>query len=236
MDGCAKVAADHVTSEQFRLAREARDVDAELRHELLALSMLSPMVYGRRLQLIDDEIPVFSALNLLSNVLARSARRPSPQDSDPDTGAGAVLIHFFGADDLLGLAPMTREQLTKMHQSCMEGSRGIAMRGFIVRVLFRSRPAWFFSGSVAGVLIVPVNARHNRCNSVETLRDYFRRLWAHHNGISGEILDCSTSSIGWRTTATVVGGFLTADGVMNGNMFFVAAESAKDAADGPVHL
>lgn len=50
IDGSAKIATDHVTDNQFKIPRKARDIDADLQYHLLVLGMLSLMVFGKRLQ------------------------------------------------------------------------------------------------------------------------------------------------------------------------------------------
>lgn len=125
--GCAKVDTDDFSLDEFRLAREERQVDADLRQELLVLSMLSPMVFGRRLRLMDGAVPVFSPSNRLSNVLHRSTRRPLARDGDPESGDGGALARILGEEGgLESLARKNKQELQAIYAECFEGSRGMS--------------------------------------------------------------------------------------------------------------
>lgn len=93
---CAEVATSHVSHHQFRVASEKQDVDADPERQFFVQSMLSPVVFERRLLFVDEAIAVFDSSNRLSNVLCRSARRPWAEDGDPESADGEVPTHLPG--------------------------------------------------------------------------------------------------------------------------------------------
>ena len=59
VDGWAQGATDDVYLPQFAEVRVERDLDADLQHQLLKLSMMSPMVFSERLRFIVEAAPTF---------------------------------------------------------------------------------------------------------------------------------------------------------------------------------
>lgn len=103
IDGCAEVATDHLSPSQSTIARGERDLDVVLQHQLIVLSVLSPMVSGRRSQFVDEVVQVLSPSNRISDTLHRisdtfhrSARRPWAEDGYPESVDGEALAQLLG--------------------------------------------------------------------------------------------------------------------------------------------
>lgn len=124
IDGYTNVITDHVSHAKFRIAREKRDSDANLQHQPLVLIMLPPMVIGRRLQFVDEAVPVFSPSNRLCDTLHRSACRPWVDNGDPESGDGEMPTYVREDDSINGLARRTKQQLETICRGCCEGARG----------------------------------------------------------------------------------------------------------------
>lgn len=82
-----KIDADIVSHPQFKIAREERDVDAELQHQLLVLSMLSLKMFRRRSHFVEG-CNDLGVSNRVFTILHRSAFRPEKY-GDPGSGVGA---------------------------------------------------------------------------------------------------------------------------------------------------
>lgn len=128
MDGCEKVATDQVSLQQFGIAREERVLDADLQHQLLALSMMSTMTPGSRLLFVDEAVPVFGPFNRVSNMIKRSARGQLPKPGDPESGDGGALLRVLEDGGVASLETKTKQDLQLIYKECFEENmRGISM-------------------------------------------------------------------------------------------------------------
>lgn len=121
IDGCPKVATDHVSLERIRVPRKAPEVDADLRHELLALSILIFMAFGRRWSIRSVEMALKHTWMERTKAVGARWRFPDwPRWGIDDD-------ELFGTGGLDGLARKTRQDLTTMYGACLETPRGITM-------------------------------------------------------------------------------------------------------------
>ncbi|CAN0351833.1 unnamed protein product [Ectocarpus sp. 6 AP-2014] len=52
IDGCAKINTDNTDTSQFQIARTERHVDTDHQHQLLKISMISKMVFPKRVRFV----------------------------------------------------------------------------------------------------------------------------------------------------------------------------------------
>lgn len=125
-DGCNKLATNNFTLEQCKAQREKQVIDVDLGAELLTLSMLSPMVFSKRLQFVSSTPMTFCPENRKSNVFTLEARGPGSDDSDILNGDGNELLSFLkgkGAiDDVL--EALTMDGLKELYHRCFGSAKG----------------------------------------------------------------------------------------------------------------
>lgn len=73
-DGCNKLATNNMTLERFLAQREEQVIDMDLTACWLTLSMLSPMVFSKRLQFVYTTPMTFCRNNRKSNIFVLAAR------------------------------------------------------------------------------------------------------------------------------------------------------------------
>ena len=128
VDGCVKVATDDVTFARFAVAREVRSLDADLQHQLLKLSMMSPMLFAKRLRFITEAAPTFGPFNRVSNMVSRSARCAMPGVGSPEIGDGSRLVEFLSVTEngISSLRGMKMGALKSIYRLCLDGGKGVS--------------------------------------------------------------------------------------------------------------
>ena len=103
--------------------RDEHVMDMDCSAVWLALSMLSPMVFSRRLQFSYNMPVAYCPQNRKSNILKLSGRGPTPRSGDVEAGDGGALQEYVEKQDggltlkeLLGR--MTLEELTVLYGKC----------------------------------------------------------------------------------------------------------------------
>lgn len=126
IDGCAKICSDDVSTEQFEVARVERDVDTDLQHELLKLSMISNMVFARRLRWVVEAAPTVSPHNRISNVMHRTARGKLAPEGAPERGDPGELLRALGNGAITDLHNKTVDDLKNIYRLCYPNGKGIS--------------------------------------------------------------------------------------------------------------
>lgn len=122
-DGCNKLATDNFSVEKFLAQREEQVVDMDLSACLLVLSMLSPMVFSKRLQFVYTTPMTFSPHNRNSNIFILKARGPVANNEDLDGVDGNKLVELLGKRGGLqdALAGMTLAEHRALFKECVVG-------------------------------------------------------------------------------------------------------------------
>eukprot|EP00903_Cladosiphon_okamuranus_P012692 g11868.t2 len=127
IDGCAKICSDDVSTEHFEVARVERDVDTDLQHQLLKLSMISKMVFERRLRWVVEAAPTVSPHNRISNVMHRTARGKLAPEGAPERGDAGELYRALGDGAITDLNNKTVDDLKNIYRLCYPpGGKGIS--------------------------------------------------------------------------------------------------------------
>lgn len=127
IDGCAKICTDDVSTEHFEVARVERDVDTDLQHELLKLSMISKIVFDVRLRWVVEAPPTVSPHNRISNVMHRTARGKLAPEGAPERGDAGELLRALGDGAITDLSNKTVDDLKNIYRLCYPpGGKGIS--------------------------------------------------------------------------------------------------------------
>ncbi|CAM9172800.1 unnamed protein product, partial [Laminaria digitata] len=193
--------------------RDEHVIDMDHSAVWLSLSMLSPMLFSRRLQFSYNTPVAFCPQNRKSNILKLPGRGPAPRSGDAEAGdVGALREYVQGQDGgLLTLKElmdrMTLEELQVLYGKC-------------------------FGSKQPGV---------SRYPTAVLLRELFERAWDYwlktHHGKEGEEEGCATffSERGLSLTSGVVEGEFAIDGVQTCHMFLSRASSPADVAELILH-
>lgn len=90
-DGCAKVAVN-ICIEKYLQQRMKQVIDMDLDAIWLVISMLSPMVFGMRLQFSQNTPVTFCPQNRKSNIIVVPARGHAPRSGDAQAADGQKLM------------------------------------------------------------------------------------------------------------------------------------------------
>lgn len=120
-DGCNKLATNNMTLDKFLKQREKQIIDMDLSACWLTLSMLSPLVFSKRLQFVYTTPMTFSRHNRKSNIFVLDARGPVSNQS-LDGLNHEVLTDWVnkegkGVVDALNGANLTT--LQKLYKDCL---------------------------------------------------------------------------------------------------------------------
>lgn len=127
--GCTKLETENCTLDKFLAQREKQTIDVDLGAEWLALSMLSPMLFSKRLQLVYSTPLTFCPDNRKSNVFVLDARGPVPGDGDVEEGDGFALCDFVqrrGRRLIDLLSGMTLADMAVLYRRCFDGGKGLS--------------------------------------------------------------------------------------------------------------
>lgn len=103
-DGCNKLATNNMTLEKFLAQRDKQVIDMDLSACWLTLSMLSPMIFSRRLQFVHTTPMTFSRYNRKSNIFVLEERGPVSKIQELDgLGYGKLLDSLGKNEDGKGL-------------------------------------------------------------------------------------------------------------------------------------
>lgn len=116
-DGTAKLCADGISMAQFEVARVDRVVDTDLQQELQKLSMISKMVFARRLCWLVEAPPVIGR-NRTSNLMHRTARGKVAPAGTPESGDGGALLLALGDGAITDLKTKTNDDLKNIYRLC----------------------------------------------------------------------------------------------------------------------
>ena len=118
-DGCNKLAVN-IDLEKYLDQRGEHVIDMDRTAVWLAVSLLSPMYFSKRLQFTHDMPVTFCPQNRKSNILKLPARGPAARSGDVEAGDGGALRQFVEEHEG-GLAlealllTMTMEQLKVLY-------------------------------------------------------------------------------------------------------------------------
>lgn len=124
IDACNKICTDDVSTAQFEVARVDRVVDGDLQLQLAKLSMISKMVFKRRLRFVTEALPTFSPHNRVSNLMHRGERGKMPPKGSPEDGDVDKLNLALDGDSIDALSGKTMSDLKTIYRSCF--SSGIS--------------------------------------------------------------------------------------------------------------
>lgn len=128
-DGRTKLATNNLTLEKFLAQREKQVIDIDLGAAWLALSMLSSMLFSKRLQFVYNTPLMFCRENRQSNMFTLDARGPVPEDGDVENGNGFELAAFVGSTGrglVAVLSDMTLADLKMLYRRCFGGDSGLS--------------------------------------------------------------------------------------------------------------
>lgn len=113
----------NINLEKYIDQRDEHVIDMDCSAVWLALSMLSPMLFSRRLQFSYNTPVAFCPQNRKSNILKLPARGPAPRSGDVEAGDGGALQEYVEEQDgglTLGelLGRMTLEELRVLYGKC----------------------------------------------------------------------------------------------------------------------
>lgn len=124
-DGCNKLATNNMTLEKFLAQRQEQVIDMDLSACWLQLSMLSGMVFSKRLQFVYNTPMTFSPHNRKSNIFTLKARGPVANNEDLEKGDSAELGRYLeevglGLHD--ALAVLQLRDLKALYKRCFKGA------------------------------------------------------------------------------------------------------------------
>lgn len=122
-DGCTKVATENVSFHQFRRANETGTLDIDHHHQLLKLTMMSPMVFHCHLRFVDEAAPTFSPFNRVSNRFLQTQTRQIPSTSSGKNKDGARLAELLGDNGIKALGRMKKAKQGEVYGKCV--GRGV---------------------------------------------------------------------------------------------------------------
>ena len=125
VDACAKVATNNVSTKQFEVARQERELDADCQHVQLKLSMMSPMVFDRRLAFVTEAAPIFSPHSRLGNLVPRSERGKIAGRGEA-LGDAEALLDAVGDGGIESMHTSSYKELKYIYSRTFENSKGIS--------------------------------------------------------------------------------------------------------------
>lgn len=134
VDGCAKVATDHVSIAEFEVARLERYVDADLQHQLLKVSVTSKMVFGERLVFVTGGAPAFGPHHRVGNLMLRTKRGNISPPGSPQDGDAGALLQAVGEGGIKDLKNHSFNHLQSIHRLCFKGGKCISKCIFRVAI------------------------------------------------------------------------------------------------------
>ncbi|CAN0087981.1 unnamed protein product, partial [Ectocarpus sp. 13 AM-2016] len=126
IDGCAKINTDNTDTSQFQIARTERHVDTDHQHQLLKFSMISKMVFPKRVRFVLEAAPTFGFSNRISNLMFRTARGKVADPGSPQTGDLGELVKALGDDAITDLSSKSFADLKNIYTLCFAGRKGIS--------------------------------------------------------------------------------------------------------------
>lgn len=121
IDGCAKVISDDVSPANLEQCREERVMDMDLCHQHLKYSMMSKMVFPRRLRWTVEALPAFGSRNRISNLMLRTARGKPPAKGSPELGDAGQLMIAIGEGSVDDLIHKHVDDLKNIYRLCFPG-------------------------------------------------------------------------------------------------------------------
>lgn len=121
-DGCNKLATNNMTLERFLAQREKQVVDMDLTACWLTLSMLSPMVFSKRLQFVYTTPITFCRHNRKSNIFVLAARGAVGRNQDLeglDYNELIAWVRESAESTLAALNGATMDRLKALHKRCL---------------------------------------------------------------------------------------------------------------------
>lgn len=120
-DGCNKLATNNMTLERFLAQREKQVIDMDLTACWLTLSMLSPMVFSKRLQFVYTTPITFCRHNRKSNIFVLAARGAVGRNQDLeglDYNELIAWVRESGESTLAALNGATMDRLKALYKRC----------------------------------------------------------------------------------------------------------------------
>ncbi|CAB1105581.1 unnamed protein product [Ectocarpus sp. CCAP 1310/34] len=201
-DGCAKLAVN-ICIEKYLRQRMEQVIDMDLDAIWLVISMLSPMVFGMRLQFSQNTPVTFCPQNRKSNIIVVPARGHAPRSGDAQAADGQKLMERVRENkDGLGLSEMLE---------------GTSLDGLmdLYRLCFGPR--------APGISRYP-----NRVLLIELFKTV-EKLWRESNHGKEDCSKFFMERGAWLVSSGVEGGY-SPDGVQTCHMFMLRAESPTDLA------